>query len=667
MSAPRSPRWPTCDALGDDPAHLKRLLVHQVGHDVLTGLPNRHQLVDLLDRALTRRRSEVALLILDLDRFKLVNGTRGHTVGDALLVELARRLSELMGPGNVVARLGGDEFAVLCQTLPAPGDATTVAERISSVLHEPVVIGGDQFHLSTSIGIALPSFDDTSETLLRDAEAAMYFAKDAGGGRHHVFAPSIRAATLRRHDLAAALRAAPELGELELHYQPTLRLTTREICGMEALLRWRHPVRGTVAPSEFVPVAEETDLIIDIGGWVLLEAMRQCAAWHAALPAGMAPQICVNVSRRQFAHSGFVDLVQQLLVTTGAEPSSICLEVTETALSGNVDAIVDTLQALRRLGVQLAIDDFGTGHASLTYLSRFPVDVLKIDQTFVAALGDDRGSHAIVDSVTAMSHAFGLEVIAEGVESECQLTALLNLGCDIGQGFLFSPAVPAEQATVLLQRGLVWPRLPEQHTAADVTSSARPGVIAVDAMARHRRRPIANEARRYRLLLDLARDVTGGLDLPTVLARAFEALQQITHFTGGSIQLVDDTGFVGIAAAVPPPSREALEMRVQVGHGISGGIALTGEPRYIPDIEADPQVSAAGRSKSTSSGVRSYFGVPLISEGRIIGVLQIDSVEVDAWGEDDRVMVLAFVPIVAAAVQNARIFEREIAAVLRAT
>ncbi len=640
-------------------------LAHQAGHDVLTGLPNRSQLVESLDRALVTRRNGLAVLFIDLDRFKLVNDSRGHSAGDALLVEVARRLSELIRPGDSVARLGGDEFVVLCHDVTAVAEAMAVADRITDAMRVPVTIGHEEFYIGASIGIALPSADDTPETLLRDADTAMYLAKDAGGGRHQVFVPSIRAATLRRHDLEAAMRTALERGELELHYQPTLRLQTQSIFAMEALLRWLHPVRGYLPPGDFVPIAEESDLIVDIGTWVLGEAMRQCATWEAALPEGLAPQMCVNVSRRQFAHVGFVDLVRRLLAETGATASFICLEVTETALSGSVEPIIDSLQELRRMGVRLAIDDFGTGHASLTYLARLPVDVLKIDQSFVAELAEDAGCRAIVGSVTAMSHAFGLEVIAEGVETDAQLHVLAELGCDAAQGYLFSRPVPADRATALLMHGAVLTQVPAPRGASQAVLAV--GSLPRDSaeVARPRRRAIADQALRYRLLLDLARDVTGGLDLSLVLSRTFEALRQITHFTGGSIQLIDDAGSVGIVAAVPPPTAEALLMRIPVGQGVSGGIALTGEPRYIPDIETDPQVTPVRRTRCTSSGVRSYFGVPLISEGRVIGVLQIDSVDVDAWGEEDRLMVLAFVPIVAAAVQNARYFEREVISVQR--
>ena len=626
---------------------------HQAGHDSLTGLPNRSQLVERIAHELTTPNPRIAVLFIDLDRFKHVNDTCGHSAGDQMLVDVARRLGEVVRPGDVVARLGGDEFVVLCHDVSGMAEIGPIAERILTTLSLPFIVDGEMFFVGASIGVALPTAEATSDTLLRDADTAMYLAKDAGGGRHQVFVPSMRAAALRRHDLEAAMRAALERGELELHYQPTVDLRTRAVRSMEALLRWHHPTRGDVSPAEFIPVAEETDLIIDLGTWVLRAALERSVTWRSVFPMGAVPTMCINVSRRQLAQVGFVDLVERLLRETGAEPTAICLEVTETALVGGVEPIVDALEALRRLGVRLAIDDFGTGHASLTYLSRFPVDILKIDRSFVSGLPDDRGSEAIVGSVAAMGHAFGLQVVAEGVETDEQLTRLLELGCDVAQGYLFSRPLPAEPATEFALRGVRWPSIPAQRAAAD---AGAPG-----ATARPLRRPLAATEHRYRLLLDLARDITGCLDLPTVMERTFRALRQVTHFTGGSIQLVDDDGQLGIAAADPPPTAEALAARIPVGQGVGGTIASTGEPRYIADITAHGDVTQARRRQSTSTGVRSYFGVPLICAGGVIGVLQVDSVDADAWGEEDRMLVLAFAPIVAAAVDNARRFAQQAA------
>ncbi|HVF20443.1 MAG TPA: EAL domain-containing protein [Mycobacteriales bacterium] len=632
---------------------LEETLAHQAGHDSLTGLPNRAQLVDRIANALASPYPRIAVLFIDLDRFKHVNDACGHSTGDQLLVDVARRLQEVVRPGDVVARLGGDEFVVLCHDVSGTPEIGPIAERVLTTLALPFIVEGEMFFVGASIGVSLPTAEASPDTLLRDADTAMYLAKDAGGGRHQVFVPSMRAAALRRHDLEAAMRAALDHDELELHFQPTVDLRTHEIGSMEALLRWHHPRRGDVSPAEFIPVAEETDLIIDIGTWVLRAAMERSVEWARVFPRGKAPTMCVNVSRRQLAQVGFVGLVARLLEETGADPRGICLEVTETALAGGVEPLVDALEALRRLGVRLAIDDFGTGHASLTYLSRFRVDMLKIDRSFVMGLPGDRGSDSIVGSVTAMGHAFGLQVVAEGVETDEQLARLLELGCDVAQGYLFSRPLPAEPATEFALRGVQWPAVPSQRTVAEAGGP-------LTAAARAQRRGTVTAEQRYRLLLDLARDVTGCLDLPTVLERTFSALRQITHFTGGSVQLVDDHGELGIAAADPPATTEAMAARIPLGQGVGGTIAMTGEPRYIADITGDRAVTSARRRRSTSVGVRSYYGVPLICAGGIIGVLQVDSVEADAWTEEDRLLVLAFAPIVAAAVDNARRFERQV-------
>jgi EAL domain-containing protein (putative c-di-GMP-specific phosphodiesterase class I) len=403
-----------------------------------------------------------------------------------------------------------------------------------------------------------------------------------------------------------------------------------------------------VPPSEFVPIAEESDLILELGALVLREALAQAASWPL-LPDGTRPVVAVNVSRRQLVQPGFPALVASSLAASGVPAAAVCLEVTETALTQNVESVVTALHELRHLGVQIAIDDFGTGHASLTYLTRLPVDVLKVDRTFVAGLGQDERSAAIVGAVTAMGRAFGLTVVAEGVETDEHMNALRGLDVDLAQGYLFSRPVPASHVPALLAYESA-PPVPEQRGA---TVSRLPAS----------RRPLASagsDDTRYRLLLDLARDITGRLDLATVLDRTFAALRQLIDFTGGSVQLIDETSHLRLAATDPPATPEAMGMRVPLGHGVGGSIALTGEPRYLPDITADSDVTDERRKRSTSHGVRSYFGVPLITGGRVIGLLQVDSVEVDAWTEADRLVVLAFTPIVAAAVQNAKLLEREL-------
>jgi GAF domain-containing protein len=341
--------------------------------------------------------------------------------------------------------------------------------------------------------------------------------------------------------------------------------------------------------------------------------------------------------------------VAGVLQDAGVSPDRLCLEITETALAGDVVAVIEALESLRAQGVRLSIDDFGTGHASLTYLARFPVDQVKVDQSFVAGLGFDAGSAAIVGGVIAMAHTFDLRVVAEGVETEGQLSLLRELGADSVQGFFMSHAVPNEQVTFAIhgraQRALV----PRQR---DEGQDLEPG------------EPAYQEAHRYRLLVEGAKEVTGRLDLQAVLDHAFVALGRIVRFTGGSILLVEQEQ-VRIAAALPSPTPEALAARIPLGQGVSGTIAVTGEPRYLPDITIASTVTASRRSSSSSSGVRSWYGVPLIAEGRPIGVMQVDSTAVDAFTEADRLAVLAFAPVVALAVISARHAAAQLAQIQR--
>jgi len=623
-------------------------LAHQASHDMLTGLPNRAELVELMGAAFEAG-EPLAVLFIDLDRFKWVNDSLGHEAGDVLLVEVADRLRRVLRPGDVVARLGGDEFVVLAHGVREVSTAVALADRVMEVVRRPVALpGGRESYASASVGIAIAGPEDGPETLLRDADTAMYQAKAAGGASYALFTPSMRAAAVRHHELEGALRRAVRSEELTVWYQPEVRLVDGGIRGFEALVRWTDPVWGPVPPSEFVPIAEESDLILELGTLVLRQALAAAASWPD-LPDGTRPVVAVNVSRRQLAQPGFPAVVAAALAAAGVAASSVCLEVTETALTQNVESVVTAMHELRHLGVQIAIDDFGTGHASLTYLTRLPVDVLKVDRTFVAGLGTDARSAAIVGAVTAMGRAFGLTVVAEGVETEEHMNALRGLDVDLAQGYLFSRPVPADHVPGLLNDALPVP-VPEQRGASvsRLPVSRRPLVSAV------------GEDGRYRLLLDLARDITGRLDLATVLDRTFAALRQLIDFTGGSVQLIDETSHLRLAATDPPATAEALTMRVPLGHGIGGSIALTGEPRYLPDITADADVTEDRRRRSTSHGVRSYFGVPLITGGRVIGLMQVDSVEADAWTESDRLVVLAFTPIVAAAVQNARLLEREL-------
>jgi len=337
--------------------------------------------------------------------------------------------------------------------------------------------------------------------------------------------------------------------------------------------------------------------------------------------------------------------VASLLAESGLPGNRLCLELTETALIGDVRPVVSALRAVRDLGVGLAIDDFGTGHASLSYLTQFPVDTVKIDQTFVAGVATDAGSAAIVGGVVAMAHAYGLRAIAEGAETSDQLAALRRLGCESAQGFVLASPMASDAVAGVLSAA---------STVESVVPAPRNGAAA--------QRDGLDEARRYRLLLDCARDVSACLDLESVLARSFASLRKVVPFTGGSIQLVDGD-VIRLAATDPPAPPEALQASIPIGQGIGGNIALTGEPRYLPDITIVGSVKAApGKQKATSSGVRSYYGVPLVAEGRITGILQVDSTEVDAFTEQDRLLVLSFASVVASAVQTARLFALELEA-----
>jgi diguanylate cyclase (GGDEF)-like protein/PAS domain S-box-containing protein len=612
------------------------MLSHAAAHDALTDLPNRTLLISQLEAALSRG-EQVGVLFLDLDRFKVVNDGLGHAAGDQLLVQVAHRLREVMRPEDIVARQGGDEFVVLCRGADADV-ALAVASRVLAVLNQPITtINGSDVVVGASIGIALGGPGDLAELVLRDADTAMYAAKGTGGGRARVFTPELREAVVLVHELEVDLRSAVRNDQLTVVYQPVVDLSMGRVTGCEALVRWHHPERGTVRPPDFIAVAEQSDLILELGDWVLRRALRDAASWQYP-PDGHPPTVAVNMSVRQLTSPGFASRVSHLLADEGFAPARLCLEITETALVGDVLTVIEALESLRDVGVRLAIDDFGTGHASLTYLAQFPVDQVKVDQSFVAGLGSDAGSAAIVGGVIGMAHTFDLRVVAEGVEQESQVAMLRDLGADAVQGFFMARPVPNDQVSFTL------------HGPAQRALVPRPRTEHDELVARE---PSYDEELRYRLLVEGAKEVTGRLDMASVLDHAFVALSRIVTFTGGSILLVED-GQVRIAAGMPTPTPEALAARIPLGQGVSGTIAVSGEPRYLPDITIASTVTASRRSKNSSEGVRSWYGVPLIAEGRPIGVLQVDSTEFDAFGEADRLAVLAFAPVVALAVITAR-------------
>lgn len=438
-------------------------MAHDALHDPLTGLPNRALFLDRLTLALTRLErhpSSLAVLFLDLDRFKVVNDSLGHRVGDELLVAVARRLRDAVRPGDTVARLGGDEFTILCEGMASELEASNLARRIAEVLRPPITVASGEVFTTASIGITLSNrSDDRPDNLLRDADAAMYAAKERGRDRHELFDQALRHRASTRLRLENDLRRGIERGELRLLYQPSVRLDTGAVSGVEALVRWEHPERGLVAPGEFIPLAEETGLIVPIGSWVLEEACRQAERWRALRPGQPPLLTTVNLSARQLIGADLLNTVARILSATHVDPATICLEITETVLMEDVDFYTEALLGLKALGVRLGIDDFGTGYSSLTYLKRFPVSVLKIDQSFVRGLGRDHYDAAIVRAVIDLARVLALEVVAEGVETAEHLAELRSLGCHIAQGYYFSRPQPAEALTELLVRNL--PLVPE--------------------------------------------------------------------------------------------------------------------------------------------------------------------------------------------------------------
>jgi diguanylate cyclase (GGDEF)-like protein len=434
----------------------KRLeqLTRQAFRDPLTNLPNRALFMDRLSHGLTRaqrRHEHLAVLFLDLDRFKVVNDTLGHSVGDQLLVEVSYRLSLTLRPGDTVARLGGDEFGILLDEVADAETAEAVAVRIEEALGKPYPFEGREVFVTASIGIALSSAKlATPEEVLRDADLAMYHAKAKGKARHEVFDGTMGAPALDRMDLEMDLRSAISRQEFRLHYQPILQLDTGKITEVEALIRWQHEKRGLLQPDDFIGLTEETGLIVPIGQWVLAEACKQARIWQTEYPSSPSLVMSVNLSAKQFLHPLLVDEITQALRETGLAPSCLKLEITESTVMQDAPATLAKLRELKDLGVRLAIDDFGTGYSSLGYLKRFPVDTLKIDRSFVKGLAHDSGDSAIVRAVVTVAKSLNMDVTAEGVETEAQLAELKALGCDQGQGFLFARPVSAERVAPLL-------------------------------------------------------------------------------------------------------------------------------------------------------------------------------------------------------------------------
>ncbi len=395
----------------------------------------------------------------------MVNDSLGHGPGDRLLVEVAERIKACLSPDSTAARLGGDEFVVVVEEVRSPDDAMLVAKRIVENLRAPITLGGRELFVSTSIGISLgPSVKNhhipRAEDLMREADIAMYGAKKKGGNCHEMFDPSMGSQAIERLKLETELRRAAERPgeEFVVYYQPLVDLKTGRIRGMEALLRWSHPERGLISPAKFIPIAEETGLIVAIGRWTLREACRQLTEWHGdwheRYPGAELPTIGVNLSAKQFQYPQLVKEVAEILSESGLEPQALDLEITESAVMDSAEDAVNQLKKLKEIGVRLAIDDFGTGYSSMNYLKQFPLDVLKIDRSFVEGLGRDPEAAPIVSAIIRLARALNLEVVAEGVETADQLEHLRELGSDLAQGYYFAKPLPSEAASVLLRRNL---------------------------------------------------------------------------------------------------------------------------------------------------------------------------------------------------------------------
>ena len=460
--------FPVCDAsgavyriagIGADVTHRKEAeekLVYLAHYDGLTGLPNRVLFFDRLQQTVAqaaRRGVSAAVMFLDLDRFKIVNDTLGHGVGDDLLRQVAQRLCACIRDGDTVARFSGDEFVLIVNDLHGPEDARHIGQKVLQAFAEPFRVAGHEIFVSTSMGISMYPADSADEqALVKDADTAMYRAKESGRNNFQFYTREMNARAMYRLNLESSLRHALERGEFRLHYQPKACLHTGSITGLEALLRWERPGHGLVSPADFVPLLEDTGLIVPVGEWVLGEACRQVKAWR---DAGREPvSIAINISARQFAARNLGEVIKRVLDEHQADPRYIELELTESLLMVNTEEAVRTLEYLKSLGLRLSIDDFGTGYSSLSYLKRFPIDALKIDRSFIDQITTDVDDATITRAVIGMAHNLGLKVVAEGVETQEQLTFLSENGCDEAQGYFFAHPQPAHEVAKWLTAAL---------------------------------------------------------------------------------------------------------------------------------------------------------------------------------------------------------------------
>ena len=447
----------------------EKLLLHNAFHDALTGLPNRALFMDRLEHCLGEARKGegygFGVLFLDLDRFKVVNDSLGHQIGDQLLVATARRLESCLRPGDIVARLGGDEFAVILDRVRHVSDATQAAERIRERLASPFNLSGHEVFISASIGIALnQTASEAPDEILRNADTAMYRAKDQGRGCFELFDKGMHARNAALSQLETGLRKALARDEFRIHYQPIISLENWRINGFEALLRWEHPEHGYISPLKFIPVAEESGLIIQIGQWVLREACQQLRDWQEQFPSEPPLSISVNLSGKQFSQPDLIDCISQILEGTGLDAGSLKIEITESAIIENIDAAAMMLKRIKALGVRLSLDDFGTGYSSLSYLHRFPIDTLKIDRSFVSRINLPKNAE-IVKTILTLASNLGMDVVAEGVETREQVLQLTGLNCEYVQGYLLSKPIDGRAMRDLISE-IYHKGLGQQHAGA---------------------------------------------------------------------------------------------------------------------------------------------------------------------------------------------------------
>jgi diguanylate cyclase (GGDEF)-like protein/PAS domain S-box-containing protein len=453
---------------------LEDEVAHRSFHDPLTGLANRALFKNRVEHALARRGNPLpAVLFVDLDGFKAINDSVGHAAGDELLVIVAERLLECVRPDDTVARLGGDEFAVLLDDVADPRDVSNVARRIIRSMQVPFAVAGKEVYVTASVGVAVHETEGIDH-LLRDADVALYMAKSQGKGRYVVFDLRSHSGAIESLQLEADLRRAVERSEFVLHYQPVVELRSERIVGVEALLRWNHPERGLLQPAEFLPLAEETDLMADIGRWVVDQASTQSRKWQRAFSVDPPLSVSVNLSATELRTGSVVEELARSAAEWGLEPANLVLEFSESMMLGDADSTISVLKELKQLGVKLAVDDFGAGQSSLSQLQRFPVDVLKIDPSFVDGLDRGPEDSALARAIVRLAQALRLEVVAEGVEREEQVTALRDIGCQMAQGFLFARPLDEPTMTAVLERAAALGKLgPPNRKHAEAASGPR--------------------------------------------------------------------------------------------------------------------------------------------------------------------------------------------------